>query len=58
MKKENRSMESFDLWKVDNGTRILRGEHIRGHIYFYNFEEMKCPPPYANAKGGNKFKLF
>jgi hypothetical protein len=53
--------EGFDAWKVvasDNGTRILRGEGIRGHIYYYNFEEMKCPPPYANARGGNKFKLF
>ena len=53
--------EGFDAWKAlasDNGTRILRGERIRGHVYYYNFEEMKCPPPYANARGGNKFKLF
>jgi phosphatidylserine/phosphatidylglycerophosphate/cardiolipin synthase-like enzyme len=53
--------EGFDAWKAvasDNGTRILRGEGIRGHIYYYNFEKMKCPPPYANARGGNKFKLF
>ena len=53
--------EGFSAWRTlasDNGTRILRGERIRGQIYYYNFEEMKCPPPYASARGGNKFKLF
>jgi len=53
--------EGFDAWKAvasDNGARILRGEGIRGHIYYHNFEEMNCPPPYANAIGCNKFKLF
>lgn len=53
--------EGFNAWKTlatDNGKRIIRGERIRGQIYYYNFEEMKCPPPYTNARGGNKFKLF
>ena len=53
--------EGFDAWKAvasDNGTRVLRGERIRGHVYYYNFEEMECPPPYANARDCNKFKLF
>ena len=36
--------EGFNAWKTlasDNGTRILRGERIRGQIYYYNFEAKK-----------------
>jgi hypothetical protein len=53
--------EGFDAWRAVasyNGARILRGERIRGHIHYHNFEEMKCPPPYAKAIGCDKFKLF
>jgi phosphatidylserine/phosphatidylglycerophosphate/cardiolipin synthase-like enzyme len=42
----------------ENGKRIRRHESIHGHIYYYNFEEMNYPPPYSQAKGGNKFRLF
>ncbi|HET7148578.1 MAG TPA: phospholipase D family protein [Candidatus Nitrosopolaris sp.] len=53
--------EGFNAWKTlasDNGSRILRGERMLGRVYYYNFEQMECPPPYANARGGNKFKWF
>jgi len=59
----NTDLNDFDegfevLEKVaqDNGRRVHRGESIKGHIYYYNFQEMKFPPPYPGAKGGNKFR--
>jgi phosphatidylserine/phosphatidylglycerophosphate/cardiolipin synthase-like enzyme len=51
--------EGFELLEKvaqDNGERVQRGESIKGHIYYYNFEEMKFPTPYLGAKGGNKFR--
>jgi phosphatidylserine/phosphatidylglycerophosphate/cardiolipin synthase-like enzyme len=51
--------EGFEAWEADdNGKRVLKRESIHGHVYYYNFEEMNCPPPYPNAKGGNKFRIF
>jgi phosphatidylserine/phosphatidylglycerophosphate/cardiolipin synthase-like enzyme len=53
--------EGFEAWEKlanDNGKRVLKRESIHGHVYYYNFEEMNCPPPYQNAKGGNKFRIF
>ena len=53
--------EGFEAWEKlaqENGKRVRRGESIYGHVYYYNFEEMNCPPPYPQAKGGNKFRLF
>jgi phosphatidylserine/phosphatidylglycerophosphate/cardiolipin synthase-like enzyme len=53
--------EGFEAWEKladDNGKRVLKRESIHGHVYYYNFEEMNCPPPYPNAKGGNKFRIF
>jgi len=38
--------------------RVKRRESIHGHVYYYNFEEMNYPPPYPQAKGGNRFRLF
>ena len=42
----------------ENGQRVKSTEAIKGHIYYYNFQEMKFPPPYLDAKGGNKFRWF
>ena len=53
--------EGFKAWEKlaeENGKRVRRGETIYGHVYYYNFEEMNYPPPYPQAKGGNKFRLF
>lgn len=52
--------EGFEAWEklADDNGRVLKRESIRGHVYYYNFEEMNCPPPYPNAKGGNKFRIF
>jgi phosphatidylserine/phosphatidylglycerophosphate/cardiolipin synthase-like enzyme len=53
--------EGFRAWERvanDNGKRVERDEAIKGHIYYYNFREMKFPPPYPGAKGGNKFRWF
>ena len=53
--------EGFKAWEElaeVNGKRIRRHESIQGHVYYYNFEEMNYPPPYPQAKGGNKFRLF
>jgi phosphatidylserine/phosphatidylglycerophosphate/cardiolipin synthase-like enzyme len=52
--------DGFKAWEQladDNGKRIRNNEAIRGHVYYYNFEEMNCPPPYPAAKGGNRFRL-
>ncbi|HJT48152.1 MAG TPA: hypothetical protein VJ729_08200 [Nitrososphaeraceae archaeon] len=40
----------------EKGKRVQRRESIPGHVYYYNFEEMNYPPPYAQAKGVNKFR--
>ena len=54
--------EGFKAWEVqsaeENGKRVRRRESIQGHVYYYNFEEMNYPPPYPQAKGGNKFRFF
>jgi phosphatidylserine/phosphatidylglycerophosphate/cardiolipin synthase-like enzyme len=53
--------EGFKAWEElaeENGKRVRRHESIHGHIYYYNFEEMNYPPPYPQAKGGNKFRFF
>jgi phosphatidylserine/phosphatidylglycerophosphate/cardiolipin synthase-like enzyme len=53
--------EGFKAWEElaeENGKRIRRHESIQGHVYYYNFEEMNYPPPYPQAKGGNKFRFF
>ena len=53
--------EGFEAWEKlaeDNGKRVQTHESIRGHVYYYNFQEMNYPPPYQQAKGGNKFRLF
>ncbi|MGH9976934.1 MAG: phospholipase D-like domain-containing protein, partial [Nitrososphaeraceae archaeon] len=51
----------FDIWKKiaeHNGSSVSHRSNIKGHLYYYNFEEMNLPPPYPNAKGGSKFSLF
>jgi phosphatidylserine/phosphatidylglycerophosphate/cardiolipin synthase-like enzyme len=53
--------EGFNAWETlaeENGKRVRKRESILGHIYYYNFEEMNYPPPYPQAKGSNKFRLF
>jgi phosphatidylserine/phosphatidylglycerophosphate/cardiolipin synthase-like enzyme len=53
--------EGFEAWEKlaeDNGKRVIKHESIHGHVYYYNFQEMGYPPPYPQAKGGNKFRLF
>jgi phosphatidylserine/phosphatidylglycerophosphate/cardiolipin synthase-like enzyme len=53
--------EGFKAWEQlaeENGKKVKRHESIHGHVYYYNFEEMNYPPPYPQAKGGNKFRLF
>ena len=53
--------EGFQAWERvanENGERVKSTEAIKGHIYYYNFQEMKFPPPYLGAKGGNKFRWF
>jgi phosphatidylserine/phosphatidylglycerophosphate/cardiolipin synthase-like enzyme len=53
--------EGFKAWEElaeENGKRVRRRESIHGHVYYYNFEEMNYPPPYPQAKGGNKFRFF
>ena len=56
LKKFDDGFELLERVAQDNGERVQRGEAIKGHIYYYNFQEMKLPPPYRGAKGGNKFK--
>ncbi len=51
----------FDLWKsiADyNGSSVARNDYIRGHVYYHNFGDMKVPPPYSEAKGGNRFDIL
>jgi phosphatidylserine/phosphatidylglycerophosphate/cardiolipin synthase-like enzyme len=53
--------EGFNAWEElakENGKRVRTRESIHGHVYYYNFEEMNCPPPYPQAKGGNRFRFF
>lgn len=53
--------EDFNAWDElakENGKRVRTRESIHGHVYYYNFEEMNCPPPYPQAKGSNKFRFF
>lgn len=52
--------EGFAAWEIlasDNGRRAAKNEPIRGHVYYYNFEEMGLPPPYPDARG-SKFELL
>ncbi|HXG05709.1 MAG TPA: phosphatidylserine/phosphatidylglycerophosphate/cardiolipin synthase family protein [Nitrososphaera sp.] len=42
----------------ENGQRVSEGRTMRGHAYYYNFEEMGMPPPYADAKGSASFELL
>jgi phosphatidylserine/phosphatidylglycerophosphate/cardiolipin synthase-like enzyme len=52
--------EGFAAWEIlasDNGRRAAKNEPIRGHVYYYNFEEMGLPPPYPDASG-SKFELL
>jgi phosphatidylserine/phosphatidylglycerophosphate/cardiolipin synthase-like enzyme len=51
----------FNIWKKTadhNGLAVSNRDNITGHIYYYNFEEMNLPPPYADAKGGSKFSFL
>lgn len=51
----------FSIWKEiadHNGSSVSHKSNIKGHLYYYNFEEMNHPPPYPEAKGGSKFSLF
>src|SRR5581483_8745605 len=53
--------KGFIAWErlaADNGRRVSRNEGIRGHVYYYNFEEMNMPPPYPAAKGSTEFELL
>ncbi|HZA06428.1 MAG TPA: phospholipase D-like domain-containing protein [Nitrososphaeraceae archaeon] len=53
--------EGFKAWEKvaqENGNRVRNHDSIHGHVYYYNFEEMNYPPPYPQAKGGNKFRFF
>lgn len=53
--------EGFQAWEKaanENGERVKGTQAIKGHIYYYNFQEMKFPPPYLGAKGGNRFRWF
>lgn len=42
----------------ENGRRVSENKAIKGHIYYYNFEEMGLPLPYPDAKGSTKFELL
>jgi phosphatidylserine/phosphatidylglycerophosphate/cardiolipin synthase-like enzyme len=51
----------FDLLKkiADyNGSSVANNSYIIGHLYYYNFEDMRLPPPYPEAKGGDKFEFL
>jgi len=53
--------EGFKAWEElaeENGKSVRRHESIQGHVYYYNFEEINYPPPYPQARGGNKFRFF
>jgi hypothetical protein len=51
----------FDLLKkiADyNGSSVANNSYIIGHLYYYSFEDMRLPPPYPEAKGGDKFEFL
>ncbi|MGI0019325.1 MAG: phospholipase D-like domain-containing protein [Nitrososphaera sp.] len=53
--------DGFDAWKRlarANGVRASGNKPIIGSVYFYNFEEEGLPPPYPEARGGNRFALL
>lgn len=53
--------QGFCAWERlagDNGRRVSRNEGIKGHVYYYNFEEMDLLPPYPDAKGSTEFELL
>jgi phosphatidylserine/phosphatidylglycerophosphate/cardiolipin synthase-like enzyme len=53
--------QGFYAWEKlasENGKRVSENMAIKGHVYYYNFEEMNMPPPYPEAKGGAKFELL
>jgi phosphatidylserine/phosphatidylglycerophosphate/cardiolipin synthase-like enzyme len=42
----------------ENGRRVSENRVMKGHIYYYNFEEIGLSPPYPDAKGSTKFELL
>ncbi|HEU4605134.1 MAG TPA: phosphatidylserine/phosphatidylglycerophosphate/cardiolipin synthase family protein [Nitrososphaera sp.] len=53
--------QGFEIWEKaadDNGRRVSENRAIKGHAYYYNFEEMGMLPPYPDAKGSTKFELL
>jgi phosphatidylserine/phosphatidylglycerophosphate/cardiolipin synthase-like enzyme len=51
----------FYAWEKradENGRRVAENKPIKGHVYYYNFEEMDMLPPYPDAKGSTKFELL
>ncbi len=49
--------EAMRQMAAENASRVLNNKPIKGHLYFYDFEEKKFPPPYPEAKGDTKFKF-
>src|SRR5690606_36125289 len=53
--------QGFHAWEKaanENGRYVSEGKMMKGHVYYYNFEEMGMPPPYPDAKGSTKFELL
>lgn len=53
--------QGFYAWEKmakENGRQVSYNRMIKGHIYYYNFEEMGLSPPYPDAKGSTKFELL
>jgi phosphatidylserine/phosphatidylglycerophosphate/cardiolipin synthase-like enzyme len=53
--------QGFYSWKKladENGRSTSENKPIKGHVYYYNFEEMDFLPPYPDAKGSTRFELL
>lgn len=53
--------QGFYSWERaanENGRLVSEGKMMKGHAYYYNFEEMGTPPPYPDAKGSTRFELL
>ena len=53
--------QGFYLWEKtasENGRRVSENRAIKGHVYYYNFEEIGLLPPYPDAKGSTKFEVL
>jgi hypothetical protein len=58
MRDFNQASRAWERLAGENGRRVSRNDGIKGHAYYYNFEEMGLLPPCPDVRGSTEFELL